>query len=190
MSYGEQGDFINQPYDLATRETDEGVVIKLARSGHVWVGPEFWPIRVAKEILVPRTGAGFTAAYTVTNLWDRPLEAWFGVEFNLNVRAGHGQERAFYSAAGRHIEPSGLGAMAHDEHIREIGVRDETLGLAVHLSWSEEANLWRFPVETVSRCESGFERVYQCSVLVPNWRLALPRGGSWHCTVKQQVIEL
>ncbi|MDB5098792.1 MAG: alpha-amylase [Cyanobacteria bacterium RYN_339] len=190
MSYGEQGDFINQPYELSTRETDEGVVIQLTRDGHVWVGPEFWPIRVAKEILVPRTGAGFTATYTVTNLWDRPLEAWFGVELNVNVRAGSGQERAFYSAAGRQIEPSGLGAMAHDESIREIGVRDETLGLAVHMSWSEEANLWRFPVETVSRSESGYERVYQSSVLVPNWRLALAQGGQWRCMMKQQVIEL
>lgn len=190
MSYGEQGDFINQAYEPSTALTEDGVVIRMARDGHVWVGSEFWPVRVEKEILVPRSGAGFQVDYTVTNQWDRPLEVWFGVEFNLNVRAGHGQERAYYSAAGRHMEPAGMAAMAHEESIREIGVRDEALGMAVHFSWSEVANLWRFPVETVSRSEAGFERVYQSSVLIPNWRLALPPGGQWRCTMKQQVIEL
>jgi hypothetical protein len=190
MSYGEQGDFIIQAYDLSTRETDEGVVIQLSRDGHVWVGPEFWPIQVRKEILVPRAGTGFSATYTVTNLWDRPLDLWFGIEFNLNMRSGHGQERSYYSAAGRQMEPTSLAAMAHEESIREIGVRDETLAMAVHFSWSEVANLWRFPIETVSRSEAGYERVYQSSVLVPNWRLSLARGGQWRCTMKQQVIEL
>lgn len=180
MSYGEQGDFINQPYDLVTREDEAGVVIELARDGHVWVGPEFWPVRVKKAVRVPRSGAGYVVDYELTNLWDRPVDLWFGVELNLNLRSGTGPAR-FYSDAGRHLEPAHPASMAEDTHITEIGVRDESLGVDVHLAWSQAGTLWRFPVETVSRSEGGFERVYQSSVLVPNWRLSLGEGATWRC---------
>jgi alpha-amylase len=186
MSYGEQGDFINQPYDLVTKETPEGVEIELSRDGHVWVGPEFWPVRVRKTVKVPRVGAGYAVHYELTNLWDRPVDLWFGVELNMNLRSGTGQGR-FYSAAGRHVEPAHAASMAEDQHITEIGVRDESLGVDVHVAWSEVGTLWRFPVETVSRSEGGFERVYQSSVLVPNWRLALGESATWRCVVTFEV---
>ena len=182
MSYGEQGDFINQAYDLVTHETDESVVIALSRDGHVWVGPEFWPVRVHKAVRVPRAGAGFVVAYELTNQWDRPVDLWFGVEFNLNLRSGAGQGH-FYSDAGRHLEPDHPASMAEEEHIAEIGVRDESLGVDVHLAWSQPGTLWRFPIETVSRSEGGFERVYQSSVLVPNWRISLGESATWCCTL-------
>ncbi|HEY9722106.1 MAG TPA: alpha-amylase/4-alpha-glucanotransferase domain-containing protein [Oscillatoriaceae cyanobacterium] len=190
MSYGEQGDFINQPYELSTREGDHGVIIRLVRDGHVWVGPEFWPIRVEKQILVPREGAGFVADYTITNLWDRPLEVGFGVEFNLNMHSADSPACSFFSETGRHIEPLGLAAMAQEESIAEIGVRNAAEDFEVHFAWSEPATLWRFPIETVSRSEAGFERVYQSSVLFPHWRLALSASGSWSCRVEQQVKSL
>lgn len=187
MSYGEQGDFINQPYELDTAETEAGLLIRLTREGHVWVGSEFWPVRVRKEIIVPRTGGGFVATYDVINLWDRPLDLWFGVELNLNMGAGTGMDRAYYSTTGRQLEPANPASVGQETHIREIGLRDETNGLDVHFSWSEAGGLWRFPVETVSRSEAGFERVYQSSVLVPHWRLTLDEGGSWRCRLEQQV---
>lgn len=181
MSYGEQGDFINQPYDLQTRETEDGVEISLSRDGHVWVGPEFWPVRVRKAIRVPREGAGYTVDYELTNLWDRPVALWFGIEFNVNMRSGTGQGRAYYSETGRQLEPAHPASMAEETHIGEIGLRDEALGVDIHLGWSVDATLWRFPVETVSRSEGGFERVYQSSVLVPNWRLTLGESAVWRC---------
>lgn len=186
MSYGEQGDFINQPYDLVTREDENGVVIELSRDGHVWVGPEFWPVRVRKSVRVPRVGTGYVVDYELTNLWDRPVDLWFGVEFNLNLRSGTGGGR-FYSTTGRHLEPAHPASMAEEEHITEIGVRDESLGVDAHLAWSVTGTLWRFPVETVSRSEGGFERVYQSSVLVPTWRLALGESATWRCRLEFQV---
>jgi len=181
VSYGEQGDFINQPYAFHTDEDSDAVVIHLQRDGHVWVGSEFWPVRVRKTLTVPKEGDGFTADYVVSNLWDRPVELWFGVEFNLNVRSGAGQERGYYSATGRHLEPAHPAALSEDEHISEIGLRDETLGVDAHLAWDVVGTLWRLPVETVSRSESGFERVYQSSVLLPNWRLSLGENAQWQC---------
>ena len=36
------------------------------------------------------------------------------------------------------------------------------------------ATLWRFPLETVSLSEGGFERIYQGSLLLLQWRFRLP----------------
>jgi alpha-amylase len=190
VSYGEQGDFVNQPYDLATREHPDGVELVLRRDGHVWVGSEFWPVRVCKTLVIPRDGAGYRVSYELTNLWERPVELWFGVEFNYNLRSGAGHRGGYYSATGRHLEPAHPAALAEEEHITEIGLRASDLGVDVHLAWDVRGRLWRFPVETVSRSEGGFERVYQSSVVFPNWHITLGESGVWRCafevTVSQQ----
>ena len=41
------------------------------------------------------------------------------------------------------------------------------------------SSIWRFPIETVSQSESGYDRVYQSSVVFPNWQLQLAGRGSW-----------
>jgi alpha-amylase len=190
VSYGEQGDFVNQAYDLTTQEHPEGMELVLSRDGHVWVGSEFWPLRVRKTVLIPREGAGYRVDYELTNLWERPVDLWFGVEFNFNLRSGAGHRRGYYSATGRHLEPAHPASVAEEEHISEIGLREAELGLDVHLAWDVRGTLWRFPVETVSRSEGGFERVYQSSVVFPNWHFTLDESGVWRCgfevTVSQQ----
>jgi 4-alpha-glucanotransferase len=190
MSYGEQGDFINQAYALSSTEAEDGLVIKLSRDGHVWIGPEFWPVTVAKEIRVPRSGSGFVVDYQLTNGRDRAVELWFGVELNLNMRTSNDAQRRFYSPSGRHVEPASLSATAADEHIAEIGLHDKVQGLDIQLGWSVPGTLWRFPLETVSRSESGFERVYQSTVMLPHWRVALEAGGTWSCRITQRIAEI
>lgn len=190
MSYGEQGDFINQAYDCTTSESEEGIVIRMCRDGHVWIGPEFWPVTIAKTITVPRSGIGFSCDYQLTNGRARPVELWFGVELNLNMRTSNDQNRRFYSPSGRQLEPSGLAAHAQDDSIAEVALRDEVQGLDIQLGWSQTGTLWRFPLETVSRSESGFERVYQSSVLLPHWRFQLPASGSWGCRITQRITEI
>jgi alpha-amylase len=53
---------------------------------------------------------------------------------------------------------------------------DEWLGIRIDLRFEPDVLLWRFPVETVSNSESGFERVYQGSAIVPVWLLDLKEG--------------
>ena len=45
------------------------------------------------------------------------------------------------------------------------------MGLDVRLTFDRPADVFTFPVETVSQSEAGFERVYQSSVVLPVWRL-------------------
>jgi alpha-amylase len=61
----------------------------------------------------------------------------------------------------------------------EIHLIDEWFGIDIGLFMEQSSVIWRFPIETVSQSEGGFERVYQSSVLLPNWRLNLSPEQSW-----------
>ena len=61
---------------------------------------------------------------------------------------------------------------------------DEEEGIQIHFTFPEEVDVWRFPVETVSLSEEGFERVYQSTTFLFRWRVLIPAGiptnyGSW-----------
>jgi len=73
------------------------------------------------------------------------------------------------------------------KNVYGIGLRDEWLGIDYHLVWNRPTNVWRFPVETVSQSERGFEKVYQSSAIFPNWKLDLIPGENWQVEITQRI---
>ena len=51
--------------------------------------------------------------------------------------------------------------------------------MEIKVSFSRDAVLWRFPIETVSNSDAGFERAYQGSCLLAHWPLELGPGEDW-----------
>ncbi|MEK6538169.1 MAG: alpha-amylase/4-alpha-glucanotransferase domain-containing protein [Nitrospirota bacterium] len=45
-------------------------------------------------------------------------------------------------------------------------------------------------METVSQSESGFEKEYQSSVLIPHWRFGLKEGGEWSVKIRLTMREI
>jgi alpha-amylase/alpha-mannosidase (GH57 family) len=79
VNYGEQGDFVNQPYDASFR--DRAAVLK--RRGGVWVEGERVAVSVRKTI---EPGPGLLrVVYEIENLSDRSVSLRFGSEWNLLV---------------------------------------------------------------------------------------------------------
>jgi len=74
---GEQGDFVNQPYEAAVR--DGGLVLE--RRGGVWADGERLPVLVRKRI-EPRPGL-LRIVYEIRNLSSKPLAVRFGSEWNF-----------------------------------------------------------------------------------------------------------
>ena len=54
---------------------------------------------------------------------------------------------------------------------------------------SRPAHLWRFPLETITQSEAGFERGYQGTVFLQWWPLQLAGGATWSVTITQRVIQ-
>jgi len=69
-----------------------------------------------------------------------------------------------------------------------IGLRDEWLGVDVRIETNKTATFWRFPIETISLSEEGFERVFQSSVVIPHWRFRLEK--EWKLKLVHRISRL
>lgn len=201
-SYPEQGDFVNQPYQVELHQN----TLRLWRHGTVWNNDTPCTIEVEKVITVKQDAAEARIDYTLTNHSPHPARLWFAPEFNVNLLAPDAPDRYYYlpsvsPALRLHDQAAGI-AVAEPtleitdktlasrgvlQNIHGIGLRDEWLGIDYVLSWDKPADLWRFPVETVSQAEYGFDTVYQSSALYPNWRFELTPGQAWQITLKQEI---
>jgi alpha-amylase len=65
-----------------------------------------------------------------------------------------------------------------------LKIVDEWKGFSVSLKSGSLDRIWRFPIETVSQSEAGFERTYQSSLVFPNRKLILEPGGKWVNNIK------
>ncbi len=98
------------------------------------------------------------------------MEIWPGVEFNLGLlSAGPGR----FCTSRETLSTERLDLPASDSGISRLSVHDEHRKMIIEFSISQPADLWRFPVETVSQSESGLERNYQCSCFLWHKKLKL-----------------
>lgn len=175
--YGEQGDFVNQPYQAKISKKGKAVTLTLERDGHVWVGSDWVPVQVCKKISLQPKADSIDIHYRLTNKHTQPATLWFGAESAFALMAGDAPDR-YYSCPGTPLADARLASIGELSDIQELMLIDEWLGLMTRLVVEQPATFWRFPIETVSLSEAGFERVYQCSVVMPHWSLELQPGES------------
>jgi hypothetical protein len=183
-TYGEQGDFVDHPYEAGTIESPEGRRIVLRRDGRVWIAGHAVPVTIEKTVGLATGGSGLEVSYLIAHGEAAALDAWFGVEFNLSMLAGRAADRYYLLNGERpESEPHLAGAGSHDG-IRDVVLRDDWDAVEVRLESSRDASLWRLPVETITQSEAGFERIYQSSCVVPHWRIRLEPGETWKLTLR------
>jgi len=172
--YPEQGDFVNQPY-RADVELKRGTLeITLTRDGSVWIENEQRNLRLQKKIIIDKNSTEVLIRYKLENLDEDDLDLWFGVEFVCNFLALNSDDRYFYFV-GYEVEDSKLASIGEVQDVTSFGVVDKWLGVDMNFYLDKFANVWRFPIETVSLSEAGFERVYQGSVILLHWNIKLSK---------------
>ena len=79
---------------------------------------------------------------------------------------------------------------ATNEALTHIALCDEYTNLRFDLRFSAPATVHRFPLETVSQSEGGQERVYQGSVVLPNWLVRLAPGARFEVSLDASCTPL
>jgi alpha-amylase len=151
--------------------------------GHLFANGQNHRVKVEKRFLLPSEGSVLKAVYRVTHLGEERKRTNFGIEFNINLLAGDAPDR-YYDTPGHRSEDRKLASMAEYVDVSEIHLVDEWVGMEVVLKTDKTCNLWRFPIETVSLSESGFERIFQGSCLLPHWPLELEPKDSFEVTIE------
>ena len=184
-AYKEEGDFVNQPYELIGKSrTKQRVKLEFERKGHVWCKGVFEPLTIRKAFTVHADSAVIEAEYKLINTSGKPLKLQFGVEFNYGLQAGHADDRYYYNQQGKLADPF-LNSRGILNNVQEIGLKDDYMKIDILLHTGKRADIWRVPVETISLSEAGFERVYQSSSVLLVWNVELDK--SWDVRLSQRV---
>jgi alpha-amylase len=185
--YDERGDFAGQTYGIMGTSVEGGrPTVALERRGHV----DGRPVTIDKTIVLD--GTRLTARYRVTA--DGPAFAvTFAPELSLTLLAGDAPDR-YYRVVGQPALPpserrlASRGETAPGHALELVNEWDRFLA---RVSTEPAAPLWRYPLETASQSEGGFERTYQGSVLVPIFRdVRLGSGLAFEAQVSVDLVLL
>jgi alpha-amylase len=191
--YYEKGDFVNQPYIAEVRDEDkERLYLVMVRDGHVWINNVWAPVTVSKMIIMTAGSPAFKVLYKIENKSGSHLESKFGIETAWSLLAGDSPDR-FYHRNGERLNDGGGSRMISSGILsgsQTIGLRDEAFKYDIIIKADTDADWWRFPIETVSLSESGFERNYQQSTVVPVFNLDLKPGDSKELAIEVRINSL
>ncbi len=120
---------------------------------------------------------GCTVRWEIRHERGAPLGVVFAPELALSLLDGNSLERS-YALDDRQLsdEERKLSSRGEWSAVRALKLVNQANLFKVELVPSAPAEVWRFPLETVSNSESGFERTYQGSVIVFRFPLRLAAG--------------
>lgn len=186
--YQELGDFVNQPYTHSIKKTGTSIQVIFSRDGHIWNNNVHTPIRVTKIFKFEYASNEILTQYKIENISDKELlHLKFGVELNYALLAGKADDR-YYKFSDIVLEDKNLNSKGEIKNIHSCELIDEWQKLSIFVESDKETNIIRFPLETVSLSEFGFERIYQSSLLVFVYEFDLTKEFSF--TIKQKISSL
>ena len=187
--YNESGDFVQAPYQFETKKQKDKLNIYMGREGTVFSNGAPRKLLLKKNIHILPDNSKLNIIYQLSNLENEPIELWFAVEFNIALLAGNAPDRYYYFPAKK-LENPILASTGIVENINKMGLKDEWLKLNISFHFDKPTNIWRFPIETISQSEGGFEKVYQSSVVLPNWKIILQPQKTWKVTIIQNITDM
>jgi alpha-amylase len=187
--YRDEGDFATTPYRATVEQSENAVQLRLEREGTLRRGDEAWGIRLRKAVEIRGGTPGMSVSYEIENESDRGYVGLFGSEWNFGLLAGAADDRYYLVDGRRGPGDMHLGTAGEHDEVREVAVVDHWQRADIRLVPSRSARLWRYPVETASLSEGGYEKTYQASAVFPHWRIVLPPHGRWNVVVAVRVRE-
>jgi alpha-amylase len=180
-------------YTLRLAEAERGTcAVELEWSGDV-LGRR---VTLAKSYRATAAACAIEATYRLAHAGRDAMPLWFAVELNVALLAGDAPDRYYVfdpatgSGATRSDERPRLASRGIVGPLAAATLVDEWARLQVSVSSSRPFTLWRFPVETVSQSESGYERTYQESALYCHWSECLQPGVPLELTLRLGVSSL
>src|SRR5262249_29125250 len=158
---------VGAPYTVTGRGDGE---VTLTREGTV----DGRRVRVEKRYRI-ELGGRLEVRYRLSLLYCSPRELVFSPELSLTLLDGHSAQRT-YRLPDRDPAPEErkLASRGVFSEVGALSLVNEANRFRVDLTFGgARPTVWRFPLETVSNSEAGFERTYQGSVILPRFAVRL-----------------
>ena len=138
------------------------------------------PVTVIKKVQITDR---IVIDITVKNKSKMELNYKYGVEFGMSLLAGDAPNHYFeFTDDTDEIVPLSAANFASSGAVHAISkavAYCECLNLKITMEPKESPAVWRYPIQTISQSEGGYERVYQSSIICPVWDLSLKAGEEW-----------
>ena len=185
QTYRETGWFAGALYKTGKPDfsgSREFATVPLSRTAEVEHAPgQREPIEIEKTFSFDRNTPSMTVRWKITNRGGKTARVRFTSEVNLSLLAGDADDR-FFEVPGATLADKKLKSAGENADATGIDLVDRWSGFRIALRFPK-ASLWRYPVETVSQSEGGFEATYQGSCIAPVWTLELEPGK----TVEREI---
>ncbi|MFH1231005.1 MAG: alpha-amylase/4-alpha-glucanotransferase domain-containing protein, partial [Planctomycetota bacterium] len=174
-NYDEEEDFLLNAYQISV--LNNNTTVQFHRDGYLKKPEKIYPLRVTKNISFDSpNNQTILIDYEIINTGSDYFETIFAPEFNLSMLAGNAHDRFYYDSK-TNLGPLITEGESGNEKI--FGIKDLFQKIDIGFKLTKPASIWYFPVQTVSQSESGFELVYQSSVILPRWEIKLHPQEKW-----------
>lgn len=181
IEYFEDSDFIESKFDYQIDRRGKKVV--MSKEG--WVN--WQKLEMKKEVRIRKNH--LEIYYKLKNTGEEENTFLFGPEFNFAMLGGDTPDR-YYFSGDRTLKGTALITKGIEKEIISLGVVNEYDGFKLEVRTEEKADFWRFPIETVSMSEAGFERVYQSSVIIPFFDINLAVGEEKELVMQLKISDV
>jgi alpha-amylase len=171
----DQGDFPSSPFNGTASLMKSGIKVRLTGKGSAASAGARLPMEIVQTWTYGERHQEWRVLTQLTNLGAQAWRGLFGLEFGWSMNAGNTFDR-YYRINGEAPADPNLGSRGDVEGVTHLALVEDWWGIRVEFQFSEPVRLWRFPIETVSSSEGGFERTYQSSVVIPLWNLEAEPG--------------
>lgn len=169
-------------YQTENRSSNENVHIIFSKSFTLDAGL----MHLHKQVRLIPGKSEVEFEFEIKHAGDQPVEFRFGSEFNITFLAGNADDRYYYVDDGT-VTDRKLNSIGEWGNAGSVGIIDHWMNINWKLAWSPKTSFWRFPVETISLSEEGFERVYQNSCVFPFWDIVLKPEERWKVKILMTI---
>ena len=175
----ELGDFVTSRYIVNNIASAPSVEIDLMRSGHVRANDGKIPLSLAKRYTTQAGSRKLSVSYQISNLGQSILMTRFGTETNWGLAGGNDEHTVFQTEnkIGR------LGEIVSEDSTGKWEIDSGLWDIRIETSASRKFEIWRFPLETISLSEGGYERNYQGTTILMWWPIKISPGEQWDVTI-------
>ncbi|NHZ85390.1 MAG: DUF1926 domain-containing protein [Planctomycetia bacterium] len=145
------------------------------------------PVKIKKKLSLKSNT--LTINIELINQGNKNLSGLYACELNFSLLGGHVEDR-YYLINDKKPPKYYMDSSAVEQKVESIKILNEYDRFSVETKFISQIDLWRFPIFTVSGSEAGLEKVYQSSVVLPNWKINLKPNDKKKIEFKIIVREL
>jgi hypothetical protein len=162
---------------FASRPRSDAPAARSERPAAPACGPATARLAIEKRVRLAADENAIVVDYALRHAGGGAIDARFATELNLTLHAGDAPDR-YIVIDGARPHDARLASKDAALAVARAELVDGWRGITVAVEAEPRAEVWRYPVMTVSRSESGFELNYQGTCLLVVVPLVLGKGDS------------